>query len=243
MSSNLDLVRSIFAAWERGDFSHAEWAHPEIEYGFPDGPSPVGRTGLAGMAEGEREFLSAWENFRIAAEEYREIDEERVLSTTSAGAAKQVGWTSRKSGGREERACSTSMTGRSPSSSVTSTATAPSPTSASIRRQAQHRRRAEPASPRYPQLWPGHDNRSIRPGLAGPGSARLDNGPMGSANLDLVRSIYAAWERGDFTSAAWAHPEIEWVVADGPDPGSWTGLAGDGRRRPRLPKHLGGVPC
>jgi ketosteroid isomerase-like protein len=78
-SANLDLVRSLYAARQRGDYSSADWAHPEIEYMFVDGPSPGSWTGLAGMAESFGNFLSAWKDFRAEVDEYRELDGERVL--------------------------------------------------------------------------------------------------------------------------------------------------------------------
>jgi hypothetical protein len=34
------------------------------------------------------------------------------------------------------------------------------------------------------------------------------------------------WERGDFSAAECADPGTEYVVADGPAPGRWAGLAG-----------------
>ena len=78
-SENVELVHSIFADWERGDFSSAEWAHPEIEFAFADGPNPWGGRGLSGMAEAQRDWLTAWEDLRQEAEEYRELDSQRVL--------------------------------------------------------------------------------------------------------------------------------------------------------------------
>lgn len=81
-SVNVKLVRSIFADWERRDFRSAEWADPDIEYVFADGPTPGTWTGLAGMAEVWRDWLSAWDALSVEAEEYRELDGERVLVLT-----------------------------------------------------------------------------------------------------------------------------------------------------------------
>jgi ketosteroid isomerase-like protein len=79
MSENLDLVRSIYADWERGDFRSTEWADPEIECVIVGGPEPGSWTGLAGMRKGFRDYLSTWEGYRSEPNEYRELDGERVL--------------------------------------------------------------------------------------------------------------------------------------------------------------------
>src|SRR5260370_310382 len=104
-SANVELVRSIFVAWERGDFSSAEWADPEIkwvtaaghapgpatalkwahrdiEFVIADGPSPASWTGLDRMAEGWRDFLIGWADFRGKPEEFRVLDGERVFVLT-----------------------------------------------------------------------------------------------------------------------------------------------------------------
>jgi ketosteroid isomerase-like protein len=77
----VELVRSIYANWERGDWSSTEWAHPEIEFVMTGGgPADGSWTGHAGMAEGFRNYLSAWEQFRVQPPEFRALDEERVLA-------------------------------------------------------------------------------------------------------------------------------------------------------------------
>ncbi len=78
-STNVDLVRSIYDATARGDFSGVAWADPDIELELVDGPSPGRWVGLSGLAQAFSAILDAWEDFRIEAEEFRELDARRVL--------------------------------------------------------------------------------------------------------------------------------------------------------------------
>jgi ketosteroid isomerase-like protein len=79
VSANLELVRSIYADWGRGEFSRTDWADPEIEFAIVGGPDPGRWHGLSGMAEGWRGWAAAWDDYRAEADEYRELDGGRVL--------------------------------------------------------------------------------------------------------------------------------------------------------------------
>jgi ketosteroid isomerase-like protein len=86
MSENLDLVRSICTAWERGNYSSVEWAHPEIEFVLADLPATGSSTGMGAMEEAWRGFLDAWEAHHIEVDDYCELDDERVLTLGQFGA-------------------------------------------------------------------------------------------------------------------------------------------------------------
>ena len=81
MSENLDLVCSICADWESGDFSRIDWADPDIEFAWPEGldalPGP--RRGRQALAEDWRTTMAAWDNLTMTAEEYRELDDELIV--------------------------------------------------------------------------------------------------------------------------------------------------------------------
>jgi ketosteroid isomerase-like protein len=79
-SANLDLVRSIYALWERGDFTSVGWAHPELEYVVADGQAPASWTGVSRWVQDMNDWLGAWDSYRVTMDECREIDGERVLA-------------------------------------------------------------------------------------------------------------------------------------------------------------------
>jgi ketosteroid isomerase-like protein len=79
MSSNLELVRSICAEWEHGRYGSLEWADREIELVIEDLPVSGSWNGAAAAAAAWRDFLEAWEGHEVEVDEYRELDQQRVL--------------------------------------------------------------------------------------------------------------------------------------------------------------------
>ena len=79
MSSNLDLVKSIYVQWERGDWSSAEWADPEIVFEMVGGLMEGTWEGTAEMSRAWATMLNAWDDPKAIPEEFIEPDDGRVL--------------------------------------------------------------------------------------------------------------------------------------------------------------------
>jgi hypothetical protein len=79
-SANLDLVRfDLRRLGARGIFRRAgDWIDPEIECVVADGPEAGSWQGRAGLIEAGQVILRAWDDLRNTAEEYRELDTERL---------------------------------------------------------------------------------------------------------------------------------------------------------------------
>jgi len=92
-SQNVELVRSIYAPEGRGDFSSsADWAHPDIEHVTVEGVDAGSVTGRGGLVRAVRNWLSDFDDVRVEAEEYRELDGDRVLVLNKfSGRAKRSG--------------------------------------------------------------------------------------------------------------------------------------------------------
>jgi ketosteroid isomerase-like protein len=81
-SSNLDLIRSIYTFVERGELNLSKWADPGVEWVTADGPEPGVHVGVERMEEGLSDYLDAWVDYRVTVDEYRQLDEERILVLT-----------------------------------------------------------------------------------------------------------------------------------------------------------------
>ena len=83
-AENVELVRRIYSAWERGDFSESWWCAEDFEFQLPDGPYPGIHHGAAGMARAWREWLQGWRSFHTRLVQVRDLGD-RVLAVNRFG--------------------------------------------------------------------------------------------------------------------------------------------------------------
>jgi ketosteroid isomerase-like protein len=88
--ANVEIVREIFSAWERGDFSSTDWADPEIEFTIP-GPDPNVHRGIESMGRAWAEWLGVWDEFSVEGRGYRDAGDKVVVEQVFRGKGKSSG--------------------------------------------------------------------------------------------------------------------------------------------------------
>jgi ketosteroid isomerase-like protein len=82
-ATDVDALRSIYAAWAEGKFWTFELFHYDVETRWAtEVPDIQSAQGVDGLAELFREWTSAWESCRIEAEEFHDLGEQVVVFVT-----------------------------------------------------------------------------------------------------------------------------------------------------------------
>jgi ketosteroid isomerase-like protein len=88
--ANVEVVREIFSAWERGDFSSVDWAHPEIEFTIP-GPDPHVHRGVESMGRAWADWLGVFDELSISGEAFHDAGDKVVVEQLFHGKGKGSG--------------------------------------------------------------------------------------------------------------------------------------------------------
>jgi ketosteroid isomerase-like protein len=93
---NVEIVRSLYGRWERGDFDTAGWFDPEVEFhriGSADDMTRMSGTwqGVEAMWNALREWLGAWEDIRLKAERVSDVGDRVLVFSRQTGQGKRSG--------------------------------------------------------------------------------------------------------------------------------------------------------
>jgi uncharacterized protein len=89
---NIDVLRAVYDRWARGDLWTPEVFDPRVEVVWGADMPDVGTYyGLDGLEKGTREFLAAWEQVGMYANEFIERGDTVVVLATARGRGKGSG--------------------------------------------------------------------------------------------------------------------------------------------------------
>jgi ketosteroid isomerase-like protein len=87
---NVELVRKIYSAWERGDFSSTDWADPAIEFTIP-GPDLEVHRGIESMGRAWADWLGVFDELSLRAETLHDAGDKVVVEQLFRGTGKGSG--------------------------------------------------------------------------------------------------------------------------------------------------------
>jgi ketosteroid isomerase-like protein len=88
--ANVEIVRKIYGAWERGDFSSTDWADPEIEFTIP-GPDLEVHRGIDSMGRAWADWLGVFDELSIRGESFHDGGDKVVVEQVFRGKGKGSG--------------------------------------------------------------------------------------------------------------------------------------------------------
>ncbi len=88
---NIELVRSVYDGWSRGDFSETEAYDPDIEFEMVDWPHQTRVRGVEEMSRTWRSTLSAWHDFRAVPTDYVDCGRNVLVINHIQGSGKESG--------------------------------------------------------------------------------------------------------------------------------------------------------
>jgi uncharacterized protein len=82
---NVEIVRSVYEGWSRGDFSGGDAFDPDVEFEMVDWPHPARSRGVGEMQRIWQATLSAWDDFRAKPDDFVDFgDNVLVLNSIRA---------------------------------------------------------------------------------------------------------------------------------------------------------------
>jgi ketosteroid isomerase-like protein len=75
---NVEVVRTIYQRWQQGDYSTVDWADPDLEFVI-QGPEGGRGRGLEALRSSWQDFLRAWQDFRVEAEDIIDVGDKVLV--------------------------------------------------------------------------------------------------------------------------------------------------------------------
>jgi ketosteroid isomerase-like protein len=86
----VEVVRAIYRSWAKGDFSSVAWADPDILFVL-SGPDSRVHRGLQAMSRAGGQWLQTWDEFRVEAQEFIDVEDGVLVLTEFRGRSKTSG--------------------------------------------------------------------------------------------------------------------------------------------------------